>query len=152
MISPIKDFESIDELKEQLGFDVSLPNDYVPNSFTTISDRIMQFHDKDGICFRKALFNSEYSEDMGISGVYPGGYPSDCVLNYDSDLDAYIRENNDKAYVAIFNRQDDDKKYSYSIFARDGIAKDKMRTFIKQFCWYFCSKTFQISHNKKVVI
>ena len=135
MVNPLKTYESLKELEDAVGFTVTLPEKFEPVTFISIN-KLLEVRDKNGVTLRKAIYDEKNDTESGISGVYTGGYPGDCLLSFFETDCAFIRENEKGSYLAIFNRDIDESgsyDFSYSIFAKDGIDYGLMREYINNF-------------------
>ena len=136
MINPLKKYKTLNSAYKVLNFEVSFPNRYQLKEIYVISDTILELRFA-SIIARKTKYTSDNLNGAGISGVYPGAYPNDCIKEQfeTNEIVGYELWNasakNPKVYLAVW----DDKKhnFSYSVYASKGIELKTIAKWQKMF-------------------
>ena len=123
--NPLKKYKTLDNACRQVGFDIVIPSRYKIKEIYVIDNRTLELRFA-SLTIRKAKYDKNSNNDIGISGIYEGAYPNDCYKNEFTNNSARGYEywngssSRPKAYLAIWS--DNELKYSYSVYAKDGIT------------------------------
>ena len=136
MKNPLKEYKRLNKAIEKVGFDVEIPQRYKIKQIFVIADKVIELRFA-SVIVRKSKYDKNNMIGAGISGVYSGAYPTDC---YKGEFGAEGIKGVEywngsakkpKAYLAVWN--DNDNKYSYSVYAPNGINLKSMSNWQKKF-------------------
>ena len=134
--NPLKKYKTLNSACKAIGFDAKIPSRYKLKEIYVIADKILELRFS-SVIVRKAKYDKNNIGVNGISGVYTGAYPNDCIKGdfKDSDIEGNEYWNGSakspKVYLSVWD--DLAHNYSYSVYAKNGIKPKSMALWQKKF-------------------
>lgn len=134
--NPTKKYKTLKKACDVIGFDVELPSRFKIKEIRVISNKILEIVFS-SVIVRKTKYSKDNLEPSSIAKKFPGSYLNDCnkgdfVASGIKGIEYWNGSSNrPKTYLAIWD--DDEHKFSYSVFAPKGIMLKSMSIWQKYF-------------------